>query len=1059
MLIAWNNLKISTKFSIGFGILLLTLLSIAGSGIRSLDYIHKAEVNIVTQREIQRLVLSMDRSLQRARYLHSSYFQSYPQIGLKKAHEKYAQASISEAAKAIRLSKELQRLLDTSGISKQLNNHQADLNLYLASAKRFATTSIASYELLTRLISPSNGLEMQLTQQFEAIKRAAHSSPKLRAIFDEMYASLQHYSVSKKRSSMQAVINSIRKLREAITAEPGLNMKKEASINRSLEHLLIIGEEIVAINEQIKSTFNDFLLQEENLSATAQNLLTLVNSAAGLSQIKIDQTRRFTQRLNLLLSFIGFGVAITIIWLLNRSITDRIQTLTKTAEKLKTGDISVSFLDDAKDELGTLAQVFNSLTRQRSSDIKRLHAANVAMQNIQNSLEITVGERTNELRKLLMISNRLSTSNDTTALYRECTSLCKELFQFDFSTLMLLAADKKHLVVQDTIGFSQAYIGTLALVKGQGLSTHVVAEKKAAVVTDFLTEKRFEIPPIVLEKKIHSALCAPMMIGDEVFGVLIGHTLNKRHFNSNEVSLYCSLANQAAVAIDNTLHIKKIRASEQKFHTFFDNANDAIIIFEPGGVLLEANTVACDSLGYSHAEILNMTTSKLIAPNFSQDLPERLEAITRSGKQIFESAYLHRNGSIIPMELSCTFFEFDTYPAILVVARDITERKNMEKELIKVERLESVGVLAGGIAHDFNNILSSILGNINLARLDGDVKKETRSLLQEAETASIRARGLTRQLLTFAKGGDPVKEIASVARVIRDCGDFVLRGSNVSCDYSFDNGLWDVEIDKGQISQVIQNLIINARHAMPGGGAITISCKNSSYPHKIHHLTNTERYLLVTIQDHGIGIPGHIIDKIFDPYFTTKQEGSGLGLAVSHSIIMKHGGFIFASSVPEQGTTFSIYLPATSAATTMPPESPAKAVEFELTETTGRTVLVMDDDTMVLQVTKAILEAIGYKVLQAKDGQEAIGIYRKAQKTENKIDVIIMDLTIPGGMGGKKAVQEILAIDPEAKVMVSSGYSNDPIMANYQEYGFQAAVNKPFNLQELQRELQRISRS
>lgn len=1059
MLLAWNNLNISTKFSVGFGILLLTLLSIAGGGIHSLDYIHKAEANIVTQREIQRLVLSMDRSLQRARYLHSSYFQSYPQIGLKKAHEKYAQASMLEAAKAIQLSTELQRLLDTSGISKQLKNHQADLNLYLASAKRFATTSIASYELLTRLIAPSNGLEKQLLQQFESIKTAVHSSSKLRAIYDEMYASLQHYSISKKRPSMQGVINGVHKLRQAITAEPEINIEKEALINHSLARLLIIGEEIVSINEQIKSTFNDFLLQEENLSATAQSLLTLVNGEAELSQLRINQTRRLTQRLNLLLSFIGFGIAITVIWLLNRSITDRIQRLTKTAEKLNKGDISVSFLDDAKDELGTLAQVFNSMTRQRSSDIKRLHAANEAMQNIQDSLEIAVEERTNELRKLLMISNRLSTSKNTTALYRECTSLCKELLRFDFSTLMLLATDKKHLIVQDTIGLPQASIDTRSLVKGQGLSALVVVEKKAAVVTDFLTEKRFVIPPIVHEKKIRSALCAPMMIGEEVLGVLIGHTLDKRHFNSNEVSLYCSLANQAAVAIDNSLHIKEIRDSEQKFHTFFDNANDAIIIFEPGGALLEANTVACNSLGYSHTELLDIGTSTLIAPNFLQDLPQRLEAITRSGKQIFESAYLHRNGNTIPMELSCTSFEFNTLPAILVVARDITERKKMEKELIKVERLESVGVLAGGIAHDFNNILASILGNINLARLDRDVKEETKILLQEAETASIRARGLTQQLLTFAKGGDPVKEIASVAEVIRDCGDFVLRGSNVSCDYSFDNDLWNVEIDKGQISQVIQNLIINARHSMPGGGTIVISCSNSLNPEAISHIANTGRYLLITIQDCGIGIPDHIIDKIFDPYFTTKQEGSGLGLAVSHSIIIKHGGFIFASSAPEKGTTFSIYLPATSTLPIMAPESPATTMDIEHTETTGGVVLVMDDDTMVLQVTKAILETLGYKVLQATDGLEAIEIYRKNQGTEHKIDIIIMDLTIPGGMGGKEAVLEILAIDPAAKVMVSSGYSNDPIIANYQEYGFQGAVNKPFNLQELQRELQRISYS
>lgn len=1051
----WNNFKISTKFSIGFGFLLFTLLSIAGAAFFSLQHIHSVETTIVKNIEIQRLVLSMDRNLQRAKYLHSSYFQNYHQIGLKKAHETYALASIRETAKAIGLSTRLQELLHSSDMSASSRLHLADLNLYLASAKRFAKTSILSYELFSTLVAPGDGLEIKSTQLFSSIEKELLAYPRLQIILEQMHASLRQYAISKKRPFMQSMINDFHRLQREVAENPSISNEKQVAINQFITRFLSINTEIVTINEQIKSVFNDFSLQEENLSTTAHNLLLLATREVDQAQLKIDRTRRATQQLNLLLSGIGFGISLTIIWLLNRSISSRILELTKTAEQLRGGDLEVRFHDTSADELGTLAQVFSSMTSQRSADIKELHHANFAMQQIQDSLEETVAHRTNELQKLLKISHSLSVSNSTRSLYRVCTSLSKELLQFDFSTLMILAEDKKHLIIQDTIGLPEASIGTFSLVKGQGLSTLVVEEKKAGMVADFHTEKRFDIPPIVLAKKVRSALCAPMMIGDEVFGVLIGHTLEKRHFSDNEVSLYCSLANQSAVAIANTLHIEEIRDSEKKFHTFFDNANDAIIIFDVTGSIVEANTMACDSLGYSHPELLGLSSSKLIASDFLPEIPQHLKAINHTGKQIFESAYLTQDGIEIPVELNCTSLDFNKTPAILAIARDISERKKMEKELVKVERLESIGVLAGGIAHDFNNILASILGNINLARLDKEINNETQNLLEEAEKASIRARGLTRQLLTFSKGGDPIKEVTSLPQVIRDSADFILRGSNVSCKYRFEDKLWPVEIDKGQISQVIQNLVINARHAMPRGGKILVSCCNSKDPQAISHLANTGKHLKITIQDSGIGIPAQIIDKIFDPYFTTKQKGSGLGLAVSHSIIIKHGGSIFASSAPNEGTTFIIYLPATDTEPAQSLPSSSTAVS-KPGETAKGMIMVMDDDPMILQVTTAILKTLGHQVVQAEDGLEAIGIFKENLGTQQAIDIIIMDLTIPGGMGGKDAVQEILKIDPASKVLVSSGYSNDPIMANFREYGFQGALNKPFHLHELQSKIEKL---
>lgn len=389
---------------------------------------------------------------------------------------------------------------------------------------------------------------------------------------------------------------------------------------------------------------------------------------------------------------------------------------------------------------------------------------------------------------------------------------------------------------------------------------------------------------------------------------------------------------------------------------------------------------------------------------------------------------------------------------VVLVFRDVTEKNKMEEELIRAQKLESVGVLAGGIAHDFNNILAAILGNINLALFEADLQEGTKKLLSEAEKATIRAKDLTQQLLTFAKGGDPVKELSSLENVIKDSANFVLHGDKVACRFTFSEDLWLVHIDKGQISQVIQNMVLNASHAMPEGGVITITCENLSCSGKdILPFARGERCVLISIKDTGIGIPADVMDKIFDPYFTTKREGSGLGLAITQSIISKHNGHITVESALGVGSIFTIYLPA-SDKTSIPQQA--------LTETKKISpkakILIMDDDEMVRKVAQSMLAALGCEVVISSNGTEAVELYRDALRLNNAIDLVIMDLTIPGGMGGKDAVQEILKIDPDAKVVVSSGYSNDPIMANFKEYGFCGSIVKPYQLKELSKMISQV---
>lgn len=381
----------------------------------------------------------------------------------------------------------------------------------------------------------------------------------------------------------------------------------------------------------------------------------------------------------------------------------------------------------------------------------------------------------------------------------------------------------------------------------------------------------------------------------------------------------------------------------------------------------------------------------------------------------------------------------------VLVFRDITEKQKMAADLLKVQRAESIGILAGGIAHDFNNILSGVMGNISLIKMDMDPEDKNFERLTRAEKASLEACNLTQQLLTFARGGTPVLETASITGLLRDSVIFVLGGSNVKCELSVPDDLWPVKINEGQISQVINNMIINADQAMPEGGVIEIHAENTVPQTSGVLPLDGRRCVKISIKDHGVGIPEDYLQKIFAPYFTTKQSGSGLGLAVSRSIIEEHDGCIAVESQLGVGTTFSIYLP------TSPEEAVIERKLEEQLFVGSEKILVMDDDEIVRDLAREMLSSIGYRVTVAENGSEAIELYKGADDSEHPFDAVVMDLTVKGGMGGREAIQKLLEIDPEARVIVSSGYSNDPAITDFRKYGFSGVIAKPYRIKELGR--------
>jgi len=384
----------------------------------------------------------------------------------------------------------------------------------------------------------------------------------------------------------------------------------------------------------------------------------------------------------------------------------------------------------------------------------------------------------------------------------------------------------------------------------------------------------------------------------------------------------------------------------------------------------------------------------------------------------------------------------ETQEALQASVEELAAEKN-RAEILKIQKLESLGLLAGGIAHDFNNLLAAILSNVQLVSFKLEKGLDGSKDLKAVEKAALKASNLTKQLLAFSRGGAPVKHTALLSEIITETVEFALGGSAVKCEYNLSPQLWVVEVDGGQISQVIQNLIINACQAMPEGGIIKVSAYNQEVAAGNEMMLSPGNYVKVEIEDQGVGIPEEDLTRIFDPYFTTKKQGNGLGLSTCYYIMKNHDGYIGVRSKVGAGSTFYLYFPAAS-----DDRVQCRKEDLPLTEGNGR-ILMMEDEPLIRNSVREFLENCGYQVSVAEDGSAAIALYKEGKESSAPFDVVIMDLTIPGGMGGKEAIKHILAFDPQAKVIVSSGYFNDPVMSDYQRYGFCNMVTKPYKMEEL----------
>lgn len=635
--------------------------------------------------------------------------------------------------------------------------------------------------------------------------------------------------------------------------------------------------------------------------------------------------------------------------------------------------------------------------------------------------------------------------------------IAEEQFKGVTASILLVDDDGKRLrlkIASKLPEYFTAVVDGTPIRDGMGSCGTAAFRKKRVVAENLQTHPYWQsLKDLTLRANLHACWSEPILMSQgNVAGTFALYYDRAKAPGPEEMKLMETMAQLAAITVEHHKVQEEKTLLRKMMANIIDSMPSVLIGVDANGRVTQWNKEAEKLTGVPPQSALGGKLGE-IYPYFQAQVLEEINhaLLCREIKPNLKNTR-HIDGETLYEDITVYPLSSNGIEGAVIRIDNVTERVQLEEVIIQADRMMSIGVLAGGIAHDFNNILVAILGNLSLAAQYLDRETKAFELVQKAEDASFRAKGLANQLLTFAKGGEPVRRVMTLETLIKESAQFMLAGSKLRSHYSFPENFWPVNVDPDQISQVVQNLVVNAKQAMADGGVIDIRCANlvrgaPDFP----PLLEADRCIAVTIRDYGVGIPDEIHAQLFDPYFSTKQTGSGLGLAVCYSVINRHGGYIATRKVEGDGAAFVFHLPVVD----IEHKTNALPALEKVTRGGDGTVLIMDDDLAVCALLSSMLQHLGYECLTTHDGAEVLKAYDAAIAT-TPVRLVIMDLTVPNGMGGKEAVQKLNANHPDAKVVVTSGYSNDPVLARYKEHGFCGTLAKPFQLKDLASLLQDV---
>ncbi len=573
--------------------------------------------------------------------------------------------------------------------------------------------------------------------------------------------------------------------------------------------------------------------------------------------------------------------------------------------------------------------------------------------------------------------------------------------------------------------------------------------------TDFLEKKHAEVMPAEVDSQFRKAFEKSRRGEISVYDYRLGEPETPRWFSCKLSPIMLSGAFAGAVGVVSDITERKLNEEALLRHSLvYRSMDEGVLVFDRQSRCIDLNPAGERITGWQKEELLGKPAEILNPPGEAAGVTARIrEGLAVNGTWEGEIPLLTKKGELRTMftVVSCLRDQAGNWIGNIGINRDITAAKKIEAELVRAQKLESLGALAGGIAHDFNNLLMSILANASLARTQP--RKDQDELIEEIEKACSQAQNLTRQLLTFSRGGAPVKRPVALDGILREAAGMALRGSSSFCRFHLARELQPVEADPGQLFQAFSNLLLNSAQAMPGGGEILIAAANEELKPENSFGLPPGDYIRTEIADQGGGIPPQYLARIFDPFFTTRKEGTGLGIPITYSIVRNHGGCLDIRSEPGRGCTAVILLP--SSRTAVPEEEPPAT---GLVRGRGR-ILVCDDEPAVRKITCRMLESLGYRAEGVRDGNLGIERYLREEAGSDPFRAVIFDLTFPGGMGGREALEKLRAASPGIRAIVASGYSEDPVLADPTAYGFRGSLAKPYGIEKLARELDRVLRA